>query len=78
MSNIFREKRVWEGNVWIPLKKFGKGILYTIGLTSLTIIIDAFQRGDIPQEWIVYSGVAIAVLQTIKKAMEKYDPVKDR
>ena len=79
MVDIFKSKTVWDANKAIVFKKFGRGLLYTVGLTAVSFIIEAFTTGaSVPSEWMVYSGIIIACMQAIKKSLEKYDPAKDR
>ena len=78
MIDIFKQKQVWQENKSIPLKKLGRGMLYTLSVTAITFMINAIQSGEIPAEWVLYSGIMISILQTIKKALEKYEPLKDR
>lgn len=78
IDNIFRIKRVWESNKNIVWKKIAKGFGYTIILTIITYLIEGITSADIPQLWIIYSGVIISLLQASRKAWQYYDPVKDK
>lgn len=78
MNDIFKPKRVWEAKFSIAGKKFGKGLIYTAGVSMIAFIVDAFQQGNVPQEWVIYTGLVIAVGQSVKKGLEIYEPKKDK
>ena len=78
MKDIFKKRNVWSANNNIAIRKFFKGLIYTAGMAVVTFSINAIISGNIPTEWVVYSGILLAVLQSIKKGLEKYEPSKDR
>jgi len=67
-------KSVFRSKPSIALKKFLKGMVYTAGLAGLSFVIEAFTTGAVPKDWMVYSGIIIAVAQTLKKGLEDFDP----
>lgn len=74
--NILNTKNVWNNRKKIVLNKFLKGMGYTLLLAGLTFGIEFISTSNIPQEWVLYTGLIIALLQSGKKALEKYEPVK--
>ena len=78
MDRIFGSRHVWEKKISIPLKKLGKGLLYTVGVTGISFMYNLLTMGEVPYKWVIYTGVIIAFIQAILKGLEIYDPMKDR
>jgi len=72
--------RVLKGNPNIVINKFVKGLAFTVGLTIISYTVNFLSSNPniFPEEYAFISGLVITFLQCLKKAMEKYDPDRDK
>lgn len=72
------KKRVISKKPSIALKKFLKGLGYTVMAAVITYSLNYLSSMNVSPENAVMVGLLISVLQALKKALEKYDYRKDR
>lgn len=68
---------VFKKNPAIVLKKLLKGMGYTAIVSALTFGVGFMSTLNVSAEHSIFIGLAISFLQTVKKAVEKYEPFKD-
>lgn len=72
MSNVLKE------NPKIVLNKFLKGLGYSIGITAIAYAIDFVAVLEFNPEWAFVSTILMTLLQTAKKAFERYNQDLDK
>jgi len=72
MPSVFKKKPS------IAFKKFLKGLAYTVLVAVITYALNYLGTIQVSPENAAIVGVLIAILQALKKGLEKYDYRKDR
>ena len=62
----------------IAWRKFLKGLGYTIGASIVAYSLNYLGSIQVSPDQAIYVGLLISLLQAVKKALERYDPKKDR
>lgn len=71
MANVLKE------NPKIVLNKFLKGLGYSVGITAIAYAVDFVAVLEFNPEWAFISTILMTLLQTAKKAFERYKPELD-
>ena len=61
----------------IVVKKALKGLLYSVGITAVTYLINFIPNIQFQPEYAFISGILYSILTAIKKSLEQYDVKKD-
>jgi len=77
-DRIWKKLNVLKENPKIVLNKFLKGLGYSLGVTAVAYAIDFVAVLEFEPEWAFISTILMTLLQTIKKAFEKYKPELDK